>query len=80
MAYYPQPRNEEGIFNPSNFPTNNPLSNLGQFALLYPNAQGAITFSEKVNGSLNVLKLGALGIEYNGASQSWSNIQTNSKY
>lgn len=76
MAYYPSPRNDDEIFNPSNFPTSNPLSNLGEFALLYPNAQGAITFTETIGGTLNVLELGAGGIEYNGVSETWGNIQT----
>ena len=74
MAYYPTPRNEDEIFNPNNFPTSNPLSNLGEFALLYPNAQGAITFTETVAGTLNVLEIGAGGIEYNGTNVSFTKI------
>jgi hypothetical protein len=74
MAYYPTPRNEDEIFNPNNFPTSNPLSNLGEFALLYPNAQGAITFSETIGGTLNVLEIGAGGIEYNGTNVSFEKI------
>ena len=76
MAYYPNPSREGNIFNPTAFPSQrNPLSNLGQLALLYPNAQGAITFSETVDNVINVLKLGAIGIEYNGQSVTWENLQ-----
>lgn len=74
MAYYPSPRNDDEIFNPSNFPSSNPLSNLGQFALLYPTAQGPITFTDTVAGVLNVLEIGAGGIEYNGVNVSFEKI------